>query len=89
VYLIPRAIYKDPFRRGDNILVMCDAYEPPKVKEDGSVGEPVPIPTNTRFACAAVMAKTAAEVCPPTPLEPAEADSSHQRARSSRNLSIH
>lgn len=62
VYLVPRAIYKDPFRRGDNILVMCDCYEPPKVKEDGTVGEPVAIPTNTRAACAEVMAKAAAEV---------------------------
>lgn len=63
VYLVPRAIYKDPFRRGDNILVMCDCYEPPKVKEDGTVAEPVAIPTNTRAACAEVMAKAAAEVC--------------------------
>lgn len=59
---MPRAIYKDPFRGGDNILVMCDAYEPPKVKEDGSVAEPVPIPTNTRAACAESMKKVAAEV---------------------------
>lgn len=62
VYLVPRAIYKDPFRGGDAILVMCDAYEPPKVKEDGSVAEPVAIPTNTRAACAEVMKKVEAEV---------------------------
>nr|QKR71514.1 glutamine synthetase [Ulva prolifera] len=61
VYLIPRAIYKDPFRGGDNILVMCDAYEPPKVKDDGSVADPVAIPTNTRAACAAAMKKVEAE----------------------------
>ena len=62
VFLVPRAIYKDPFRRGDNILVMCDCYEPPKVAQDGTVAQPVPIPTNTRAACAEVMAKAAAEV---------------------------
>ncbi|XP_045531022.1 glutamine synthetase 1, mitochondrial-like isoform X2 [Pieris brassicae] len=26
-YLTPRAIYKDPFRRGNHILVMCDTYK--------------------------------------------------------------
>jgi hypothetical protein len=36
VFLIPRAIYRDPFRGGDNILVMCDAYEPPKAGEEGA-----------------------------------------------------
>ena len=60
VYLIPQAIYKDPFRGGDNILVMCDAYLPPAA--DGSSGDTLtPIPTNTRFACAAACAKAAAE----------------------------
>jgi glutamine synthetase len=39
VILYPQAIFKDPFRRGNNILVMCDAYTP--------AGEP--IPTNKRF----------------------------------------
>ena len=38
VFLIPRAIYKDPFRGGDNILVLCDAYEPPKAGEEGELG---------------------------------------------------
>ncbi|KAI3783722.1 hypothetical protein L1987_42808 [Smallanthus sonchifolius] len=38
VILYPQAIYKDPFRRGNNILVMCDSYTPK--------GEP--IPSNTR-----------------------------------------
>jgi glutamine synthetase len=42
---------------GDNILVMCDCYEPPRVAPDGTVGAPKPIPTNTRAACAAVMEK--------------------------------
>ncbi|KAG9441945.1 hypothetical protein H6P81_017799 [Aristolochia fimbriata] len=39
VILHPQAIFRDPFRRGKNILVMCDAYT--------SVGDP--IPTNNRF----------------------------------------
>ncbi|XP_018485900.2 glutamine synthetase cytosolic isozyme 1-3 [Raphanus sativus] len=38
VILYPQAIFRDPFRRGDNILVMCDAYTP--------AGDP--IPTNKR-----------------------------------------
>lgn len=63
VYLIPRAMYKDPFRGGDNILVMCDTYEPPRVKDDNTVTDPVPLPTNTRHACAEVMEKTKDEVC--------------------------
>ncbi|KAL3719548.1 hypothetical protein ACJRO7_004506 [Eucalyptus globulus] len=44
VILYPQAIFKDPFRRGDNILVMCDAYTP--------AGEP--IPTNKRHAAAKI-----------------------------------
>lgn len=38
VIIKPRAIFKDPFRGGDNILVMCDTYRPN--------GEP--LATNTR-----------------------------------------
>lgn len=72
MYLVPRAMYKDPFRGGDAILVMCDAYEPPKVKEDGSVAEPVAIPTNTRAACAVAMKKVEAEVCNAPQLSSAE-----------------
>ncbi|MQM08225.1 hypothetical protein Taro_041080, partial [Colocasia esculenta] len=40
VILYPQAIFRDPFRRGKNILVMCDCYT--------STGEP--ITTNKRFA---------------------------------------
>ncbi|XP_031266402.1 glutamine synthetase cytosolic isozyme-like [Pistacia vera] len=40
VILYPQAIFKDPFRRGNNILVMCDAYD-----SDGQ-----PIPKNKRYA---------------------------------------
>ncbi len=39
VILIPRALFKDPFREGDNILVLCVCYD--------RVGDP--IPTNTRY----------------------------------------
>jgi glutamine synthetase len=35
---VPRAVYKDPFRGGDNILVLCDTYDP----------EGNPLPTNSR-----------------------------------------
>lgn len=40
VILYPQAVFRDPFRRGNNILVMCDAYTPQ--------GEP--IPTNNRYS---------------------------------------
>ena len=36
MFLKPRVIYQDPFRGGDNILVLCDTFEPPRIKEDGS-----------------------------------------------------
>ncbi|KAL3719547.1 hypothetical protein ACJRO7_004505 [Eucalyptus globulus] len=42
VILHPQAIFKDPFRKGNNILVMCDGYTP--------AGEP--IPTNKRHEAA-------------------------------------
>ncbi|RDX98556.1 hypothetical protein CR513_18497, partial [Mucuna pruriens] len=44
VILYPQAIFRDPFRRGNNILVICDAYTP--------AGEP--IPTNNRHASAKI-----------------------------------
>lgn len=60
VYLVARKIYKDPFRGGDNILVMADAYEPPR-DIDGKHIDMKPIPTNTRAPCAEIMGKVAAE----------------------------
>ncbi|KAK8259679.1 hypothetical protein V6Z11_D13G071700 [Gossypium hirsutum] len=39
VILRPQAVFRDPFRGGSNILVMCDTYTP--------AGDP--IPTNKRF----------------------------------------
>ena len=51
---------QDPFRGGDNIIVMADAYEPPRDK-DGKHVDMKAIPTNTRCACAEAMKKCAAE----------------------------
>lgn len=50
VILKAKAIFRDPFRRGDNILVMCDTYEP-----NGT-----PLPTNTRYPAAITMEKAKA-----------------------------
>lgn len=47
----PVAIYKDPFRRGKHILVLCETYS-----YDGT-----PTATNHRKECAEVAAKCAAE----------------------------
>ncbi|KAH7330754.1 hypothetical protein KP509_20G000200 [Ceratopteris richardii] len=44
VILHPQAIFKDPFRRGNHILVVCDSYTPAGV----------PIPTNKRAQAAKV-----------------------------------
>uniref|UniRef100_A0A6N2M0Y9 glutamine synthetase n=2 Tax=Salix TaxID=40685 RepID=A0A6N2M0Y9_SALVM len=49
VILYPQSIFKDPFRKGNNILVMCDAYTP--------AGEP--IPTNKRFNAAQIFSNPA------------------------------
>jgi len=47
VYLKPVAIYKDPFRLGPHILVLCECCLP-----DGKL---TPIPTNTRHAAEKIM----------------------------------
>uniref|UniRef100_A0A7S2ZY97 glutamine synthetase n=1 Tax=Rhodosorus marinus TaxID=101924 RepID=A0A7S2ZY97_9RHOD len=47
VILRPQAIYKDPFRGGPHILVMCDTYNP----------QGLPLMTNQRHDCAIVMQK--------------------------------
>ncbi|KAK6146123.1 hypothetical protein DH2020_019992 [Rehmannia glutinosa] len=54
VILYPQAIFKDPFRGGNNILVICDTYTP--------AGEP--IPTNKRYRAAQIFSdpKVVAEV---------------------------
>jgi len=45
VILKPQAIFRDPFRKGPNILVMCDTYEP-----NGT-----PLPSNTRHPAKVTM----------------------------------
>ncbi|KAK4388512.1 Glutamine synthetase leaf isozyme, chloroplastic [Sesamum angolense] len=54
VILYPQAIFKDPFRGGNNILVICDTYTP--------AGEP--IPTNKRYRAAQIFSdpKVTAEI---------------------------
>lgn len=47
VLLLPVAMFRDPFRRGDNIVVLCECVDP-KMQ---------PIPTNTRRAAKAVFDK--------------------------------
>jgi len=51
VIVKPRALYRDPFRGGNHVLVLCDTYTP--------LG--APIPTNTRHIAAQVMAQAAKE----------------------------
>ena len=56
IYLKPAAMYRDPFRGGDNVLVLCEARLPPPVDAEGHTnGSMEKIPTNTRFDCNAVM----------------------------------
>jgi len=43
VIIVPRATYRDPFRGGDHILVLCDTYDP----------EGNPLPTNSRASAVA------------------------------------
>jgi len=52
VILNPVAIFKDPFRGGDNILVMCETATPVDNK---------PLPTNTRRAAKAIFDQAPAE----------------------------
>jgi glutamine synthetase len=49
VYLVPVAYYPDPFRRGKNVIVMCECVLPD--------GKKTPIPTNTRRAAAEIFSQ--------------------------------
>jgi len=51
VLLKPVRIYADPFRGGDNVIVLCEALDP----------EMKPIPTNTRAAAKAIFDKKLGE----------------------------
>eukprot|EP00440_Ansanella_granifera_P006899 gb/GFBE01007475.1/.p1 GENE.gb/GFBE01007475.1/~~gb/GFBE01007475.1/.p1 ORF type:complete len:390 (+),score=60.06 gb/GFBE01007475.1/:1-1170(+) len=52
VVIVPRRIYKDPFRGGDNIIVLADTYsEPDTCGQDFGAATKF----NTRAACASVM----------------------------------
>lgn len=58
VYLKPVAMYRDPFRGGENLLVLCEAYQPPAVDDEGNTdGVMEKIPTNTRHDCNVAMEK--------------------------------
>jgi glutamine synthetase len=52
VLLKPVSVFADPFRGGDNIMVLCETMDPKKV----------PIPTNTRAAAAKLFAEKPDEV---------------------------
>lgn len=54
---------RDPFRGGDNLLVMCDCHIPPQVDKDGKVlTEIVAHPGNTRAPAAAIMEQAKEQV---------------------------
>ncbi|KAK9832481.1 hypothetical protein WJX81_000192 [Elliptochloris bilobata] len=55
VYLRPRAIYPDPVRGGDHILVLCDTYTPPTVESDSGAQQMQLHPSNNRAPCERVM----------------------------------
>lgn len=59
IKLVPRKFYRDPFRPGDNILVLADTYDEPLTGSEKECGHPAHF--NSRAACAQVM-KRAAEM---------------------------
>lgn len=59
MYLKPRAVYADPFRAGNHVLVLCDVHSPPGVQDDGGLGAASPHASNNRAPAAAVLAAAA------------------------------
>ncbi|KAK9814059.1 hypothetical protein WJX72_000155 [[Myrmecia] bisecta] len=59
VYLKPRAVFPDPFRGGEHILVLCDTFSPPVVEGDGLVADMMPHATNNRAPCERAMQQAA------------------------------
>lgn len=59
IMLVPRRIYRDPFRRGNNILVLADTHEEPT--EGSGVLHGRATSYNTRASCEAVMLRAAGE----------------------------
>jgi len=55
IHIIARRMYRDPFRRGDNLLVLVDSYEQPTAGSGQKHGPATSF--NTRAACEAVMAR--------------------------------
>jgi len=59
IMLVPRRIYRDPFRRGNNILVLADTHEEPGEGTGMLHGNPTSY--NTRAPCEAVMFRAASD----------------------------
>ncbi|GMH44956.1 hypothetical protein BSKO_12913 [Bryopsis sp. KO-2023] len=55
VYLKPQAYYPDPFRGGQNVLVLCGTYVYKEASNSGQASDLLPHATNNRFPCKRVM----------------------------------
>lgn len=59
IFLKPRKIFSDPFRKGDHILVLCDTFLPPLLGDFEPTDQLQPHPSNNRAPCEAVSRKAA------------------------------
>jgi len=59
VMLVPRRIYRDPFRPGENILVLADTYVEPEPESGMQYGPPTAF--NTRAPCEDTMQRVTCE----------------------------